>query len=460
MANAFGGDFRQQPFWKGGPNDKQEKHFDFGKYTRPPNFGNKSPVNQNDESDDQDRKSAVLAKEVIMFVPIFSGGRSESITFEVNRFIESCQKLLDRASMGEKLELFRCFETRVTGEAYEKLSLHGAKNFGEMKTILLRAYDPQKRFQEFINDVQLCKQIQGENTKDYLGRFEKKYGMACSAARAKYPTEVARQAIATELEQIAKFALKHGVRNPVLHGQLLTMRTESFEALIEEAERFEREDKIHLRDDCTASKTNIDNDIMVIVSEEQEEIRLIKKEVGKTKNMLQEILQKMSTNGGNNDRGQSQYQKTPYRENFQNNASQNGNRNGYHPTGNYQQQNPFRENSRDNYQGNNFRGNNRENRNNFQGNNRDYETNGRNNFYRGNQRENFSENNRNGGNNQSGHARLLECFKCGQLGHFAVDCKHAKCFECNGIDHDFEECIRRGKEKRAELPRTNDNQGN
>lgn len=381
-----------------------------------------------------------------MFVPIFSGGRNESITFEVNRFIESCQKLIDRASMGEKLELFRCFETRVTGEAYEKLSLHGAKNFNEMKTILLRAYGPQKRFQEFTNDVQLCKQIQGENSKDYLGRFEKKYRMACSAARAKNPTEVARQAIATELEQIAKFALKHGVGNPVLHGQLLTMRTESFEALIEEVERFDREDKIHLRDDCISPKTNIDNDIMVIVSEEQEEIGLIKKEVGETKSILQEILQRMSTNGTNNGKDQSQYQKAQYRENFH-----NGNRNNYRPPGNSQQQNPFRKNCRDNYHGSNYRGNNNRN-------NRDYGPNDRNNFYRENQRENFSENNRNGGNNQNGHARLLECFKCGQLGHFAVDCKPTKCFECNGINHDFEECIHRGKEKRGELPRTNNNQ--
>lgn len=54
------------------------------------------------------------------------------------------------------------------------------------------------------------------------------------------------------------------------------MRNDSIKAMIDEAERFEREDKIHLRDDQTLPKTTSDNHIMVIASEEQEEIRQVK----------------------------------------------------------------------------------------------------------------------------------------------------------------------------------------
>lgn len=192
-----------------------------------------------------------------MFVPVFKGGKHESVTFEISRFLDSCQDLLSKASAGETTTLYRCFKTRLEGEAYERVALSGAVNFLAMKNTLIRAYGPQKRFHLFSQDVYNCTQKSGESTRDYLNRFERTYRMACSAARAKYQIAVTRDGVLNELEQIARYALKHGVRNPVLHGQLLGMRTENIEQLIEEANRFEREEKAHLREETGHNSSNI-----------------------------------------------------------------------------------------------------------------------------------------------------------------------------------------------------------
>lgn len=387
----------------GNPNRGNRQSFDF---TSLGGFGNPVYINPRRDSRDThengDRKSHILAKEVQMFIPLFSGGKNESVTFEVNRFIESCQKLLDKASIGEKHELYRLFETRVQGVAYETLSLNGANDFTKMETVLLRAYGPQRRFQEFLNDVQSCTQKSGESTKDYIEKFEKCYRMACSAARAKYHVLAARDSVLNELEQVAKHTFKRGVKNPVLHVHLLNMRKESIEEIIEEAEKFEREERISIREDNNRKSPTPDPSVMVITSDEHEDIKKIKRQLEDTEarskkmeDMLQHIMSKMDT--GPSDNGNDNYRR----------ARPQNNRNNY------------RNDHQPRYQGNNQR--------------RD-----------GSRRYDDRAN--------DGKARLLECYRCGGPGHFASECDTVGCFECHGHGHNFAECIRKGKEKRGEIP--------
>lgn len=407
-SSRFGG---AGPETNGGPSGGNRHSFNFGGFT---GLGNPIYINANQENRDVnengDRKSSVLAKEVQTFVPVFSGGRHESVAFEVNRFIESCQKLLDKASMGEKIELYQLFETRVQGQAYEKLSLNGANDFQKMKTILLRAYGPKKLFQEFMNEVQSCSQTQNETTTDYIERFEKRYRMACSAARAKYQVLAARESVLNELEQVAKHTFKRGVRNPVLHVHLLNMRKESIEEIIEEAEKFERENRIDSRDDNNRKSPTPDPSIMVITSEEQEDIRKIKRQMKdaeirnrKMEDMLQQIIVQMGNAPSSNVN--DSYRRPEYQNNQQR----------------------YQINTQLRYQNNGQR------RDDYDG-----------------QRRDVSRKYDESANNSRTY--MVECYRCGAPGHFARDCDNGRCLECKGTDHNFGLCIQSAKERRGEIP--------
>lgn len=80
---------------------------------------------------------------------------------------------------------------------------------------------------------------------DYIARFEREYRVAVNAAENTYQDANTRTAIRTMLENVAKETLKFGVRNPSLHHQLVTMRTNSIKEIIEEAEKFDRKDRAY-----------------------------------------------------------------------------------------------------------------------------------------------------------------------------------------------------------------------
>lgn len=113
----------------------------------------------------QRRSNEALGKEVKLFVPIFKGGKTEAATFEVTRYIDACQNLWNEASYAEQEPLFRCFLTRLEGEAYERVALSGPTTVDELKNTLIRAYGPQKRFQEFTQDAKMCTTVPRKRAK-------------------------------------------------------------------------------------------------------------------------------------------------------------------------------------------------------------------------------------------------------------------------------------------------------
>lgn len=191
------------------------------------------------------REITELAPIANCLLPTFHGGKKADTIFQLNKFLESCQGFLDTAKEADEVpRMCTLIRKKIEGEAYQGIYLANSKTFEEIKKTLIKNYGVKRQFTDFLNDIQECTQEHNESTKEYVDRFEREYKMAINSAETKYQNEEAKKAVRTEIDNVATRTLKYGVKNPALHNQLVTMRTATVEELIEDVERFLREDRV------------------------------------------------------------------------------------------------------------------------------------------------------------------------------------------------------------------------
>lgn len=184
-----------------------------------------------------------LAPVVNCLVPTFSGGKKPEVMFTLNKFLEACKEALSTAKDDEeKKKMCTLIKKKLELEAYEFVFLAKAQTFKEISDVLVKNFGMQRQFNDFLNEIQDCVQGPDEATSDYVKRFEKQYKIAINSADSKYDNDEARMAVRTEIQNVAEHTLKYGVKNPTLHHQLITMRKATVEELIEDVERFLREE--------------------------------------------------------------------------------------------------------------------------------------------------------------------------------------------------------------------------
>lgn len=200
------------------------------------NIGPTNPISEIQQTHQNKKPFVTLAKEVQLVVPTFKGGRNEATTFELKRFIDSCKLLMELTEAEDKTTLFALIKNRL------QIALHPVNTFNEMEAVLLRIYGQKKQLWELTIEVQQCHPLKNEIPKDFLDRLEKLYRLACLEARENYSTE---SIMLLELEELAEYTFKGGVRETQMALLLHSMRDKSFEVWIDEIVTYDRQSSIH-----------------------------------------------------------------------------------------------------------------------------------------------------------------------------------------------------------------------
>lgn len=108
----------------------------------------------------RDRSFKELTDAVQTFVPIFNGGKLNSepgsTATKLERFLRACQRLHNKATPTEQIELAALFETRVQGEAYDKISTTRIDTLNDLRNALTRAFTPKQKFMEIAQELKNC----------------------------------------------------------------------------------------------------------------------------------------------------------------------------------------------------------------------------------------------------------------------------------------------------------------
>lgn len=211
--------------------------------------GRYPPTHSNDAPMRKERSFDELNKVVKNYVPMFSGGHGEEVPIDLNRFLDSCQKLSSQATLAEMVHLPDLFVTRTEKDAFQKIQVGRATSFAEIKEILTKAYIPSKTIQELTNELNEITQSVGEPTPTYLNRLERKYHLARVTIFANETNIHERSSGMKNLERAAVHTLIYGVLSERLRGRLLAMGIADLGVMMNEARRIVRTEPAHMRDD-------------------------------------------------------------------------------------------------------------------------------------------------------------------------------------------------------------------
>lgn len=173
-------------------------------------------------------------------VPLFDGGSSPMVNYELDRYLEGCEAMRENVRLGEKPIMTRCFKMRLTGEAHQEIHLDNIETYEQLKTRLKELYMDSQSYDDFNNDLRSCKQLPGENTRQFLRRVDTLHKMTRRASETIYSKPEEQKVHKDELERVTQKVIREGLSNKDTRRHLLTIRANGLKDLMQSVERYEK----------------------------------------------------------------------------------------------------------------------------------------------------------------------------------------------------------------------------
>lgn len=181
-----------------------------------------------------------ISKQVNSVIPTFSGEKNGHLITELNIFINTCQILFDSLTQAGQAVFLKYISTRCRGDAYDLVTRRKFTTLKEFFKILTDSYLPLKSVRDFKEELHRCCQRPGESLTEYGDRLKRVLWDCIKCIETKYSDN--NSAFIKEIEIEAIDVFRAGINNLSVRHYLLTIKTENLEEVIKEAIYFERVD--------------------------------------------------------------------------------------------------------------------------------------------------------------------------------------------------------------------------
>lgn len=181
-----------------------------------------------------------ISKQVNGVIPIFTGEKSRHFITELNVFLDTCRMVHDSLDENGQKIFLQYITTRCRGDAYDLVTRREFKKFSEFTQILKDAYLPIKSVRDFKEELHRCTQRPGETLTEFGDRLRRVLWDCIRCIEGKYKENTS--AFVTEIEIEAIDVFRAGIDNQSVRHYLLTIKSEKLESIIKEAIYFENVD--------------------------------------------------------------------------------------------------------------------------------------------------------------------------------------------------------------------------
>lgn len=173
-------------------------------------------------------------------IPMFSGGKSGTLTSDVKQFVSCCELIYGKLTAEEKKQFIEIIKIKFTGDAADLMNNSTYETLEDLKDILFRAYIPKRTFQSYMDELKRSMQRPGERLEEFGLRISKLLLHCQQEARKEYND--GNSALLKSIEKDAMKAYRMGITNSAIKYHLATSKQENLAKVMEVAEE--------LNEDC------------------------------------------------------------------------------------------------------------------------------------------------------------------------------------------------------------------